>query len=59
MLSIILGLALVGFIVWLIVTYIPMPAPFQTIIIAFVAICLIIWLLGAVGVGGLSVPRLR
>jgi hypothetical protein len=46
LLSILLGLAIVGLIVWLIVTYIPMPAPFKTVIIAIAAIVLIIWLLG-------------
>jgi hypothetical protein len=46
LLSILLGLAIVGLIVWLIITYIPMPAPFKTVILAIAAIVLIIWLLG-------------
>lgn len=59
MLSLILTLALVGLIVWLIVTYIPMPAPFRTVILVVVAICLIIWLMGMFGIGDMPVPRVR
>jgi hypothetical protein len=46
LLTILLGLAVVGLIVWIIVTYIPMPPVFKTVIIAIAAIVLIIWLLG-------------
>lgn len=44
-LYLILGLALVGFILWLITTYIPMPAPFKNVITVIVIIALIIYLL--------------
>ncbi len=59
MLSLILTLAVVGFIVYLIVTYIPMPDAFKSVIIAIVVICLLIWLLGVLGVADLPVPKLR
>ena len=59
MLSLILTLALVGFIVYLITTYIPMPQIFKTGILVVVAILVIIWLMQVLGVGDLPVPHLR
>lgn len=59
MLGIILTLALVGLIVYLILTYIPMPQPFKTIILVIVAVCLILWLMGVLGVADIPVPHLR
>jgi len=47
----VLVLAVVGFIVWLITTRIPMPPMFQTIIYVVVAIVLILWLLRRFGAG--------
>jgi preprotein translocase subunit SecE len=44
LLTVLLVLAVFGLIVWLIVTYIPMPPPFKTVIVAVAAIVLIIWL---------------
>jgi amino acid transporter len=48
--SLVLMLAVVGLFCWLIVTYIPMPAPFQKIIIAVVVIAVILYLLSYFGV---------
>lgn len=51
-----------GLIVWLINTYVPLPAPIQTIILVAVIIVLIVVLLNALGIVGLSdtqIPRLR
>ena len=45
LLTVLLGLAIVGLIVWLIVTYIPMPPPFKIVIYAVAAIALVLWLL--------------
>lgn len=45
----ILVIALVGLIVWLIVTYIPMPPIFKTVIYVICAIALILFLLRYVG----------
>ena len=44
MITLILTLALVGFLVYLVVTFIPMPEPFKKIIIALVVVLLIIYL---------------
>jgi hypothetical protein len=42
---VLLGLAIIGLLVYLIVTYIPMPQPFKIVIYAVAAIALILWLL--------------
>lgn len=56
-LGILLTLAIFGFILWLIVTYIPMPQPIRAIIIAIAVIFLILWLMGSVGLmGSLTSP---
>lgn len=39
-------LGLVGFLVYLIVTYIPMPAPFQQVIIVVCVVLIVLYLLG-------------
>jgi Flp pilus assembly protein protease CpaA len=58
LLHLLLALAIVGFIAWLIITYIPMPQVMKTIIVAVLAIVMILWLLGALGGGGLKLPSL-
>ncbi len=59
MISLILTLALIGLIVYLIITYIPMPDLFKTIILVVVAIFAILWLMGVLGIADVPVPRLR
>ena len=49
MIGVILTLALVGLVVWLITTYIPMPAPIKTLITVVVVILLILWLMQVFG----------
>ncbi len=46
----ILTLAIVGFLLWLILTYIPMPAPFKQVILVIVVIAVVLWLLNGFGV---------
>ncbi len=58
MITLILSLALVGFLCWLIITYIPMPDPVQKVIIVIVVIVMILYVLRMLGVGDLPVPRL-
>lgn len=53
MLSLIITLAVLGLIVWLIVTYIPMVEPIRTIIIVIAAICALLYALRAFGLAGL------
>ncbi len=52
LITLILTLAVVGFILWLILTYIPMPAPFKQVLLVVVVIALILWLLNGFGVLG-------
>lgn len=45
LIALVLVLAVVGFLVWLVTTYVPMPAPFKNVIIVVVIIVLVLWLL--------------
>lgn len=57
MIGLILTLALVGLIVYLITTYIPMPQPIKTAIIVIVVVCLILYLMGLFGIADIPLPR--
>lgn len=50
--------AILGVIVWLLVTYIPMPEPFSKIIIFIAVLVVILVLLRALGFD-IAIPRLR
>ena len=59
--SIVLALlmfALLGFLCWLIITYIPMPDPFKQVIVVVLVILIILYLLGLV-TGHAALPLLR
>ena len=51
LISIIVVLVVVGVILWLVQTYIPMPAPIKTVITVVVVLFLCIWLLRLFGIG--------
>lgn len=53
MLELVLLLALLGFVVYMVVTYVPMPQPFKTAIIVVVALVLVIYV---VRLFGLDLP---
>lgn len=59
LIELILTLALVGFILWLVLTYIPMPAPFKNVLVVVVVILLIYYLLRVFGIGDIPLPRAR
>ncbi len=59
MIGLILTLAIIGFLTYLIATYIPMPAPFKQVIYVIVAIVLILYVLRAFGIADLPVPQVR
>lgn len=59
MLMLILTLAILGFLVYAITTYIPMPPIFKTGIYIIAAICVILYLANVFGFADLPVPRLR
>jgi hypothetical protein len=54
----ILVIALIGFLIYLIVTYIPMPELFRNLIIVLCVIVFVLYLLGLLS-GNASLPRLR
>lgn len=51
LISIIITLAVFGFIAWLILTYIPMPQPIKQIVVVIMVIVLILFLLQLIGIG--------
>ena len=63
MISLVLTLIVVGVLLWLVNTYIPMDAKIKKILNVVVVICVIVWLLYAFGIlghsGDIRVPQLR
>ena len=61
LISLILTLIVVGVLLWLVNTYIPMDGKIKQILNAVVVICVVVWLLYAFGVigriGDIKVPR--
>lgn len=58
--SIVIVLVIVGFMLWLINTYIPMAAPIKTILNLVVVIAVVVWLLAAFGIiSGIGTLRLK
>ena len=51
LIMLVLVIALVGFAIWAITTYIPMPPIFKTAIIVLTVIVLVLWLLKRLGTG--------
>lgn len=45
----VLTLAIIGFFMWLITTYVPMPPPFKTAIHVLVIVILVVYVLGRLG----------
>lgn len=52
LITLIFVLIIVGLIVWLVQSVLPVPPPFKNIIIVLVVLVLILWLLGYVGAFG-------
>lgn len=50
MIELIISIALIGFLLWLITTFIPMPAQFQTGIYALGGILVLLMILSALGI---------
>ena len=61
--SLVISLIVVGVLLWLVNTYIPMDGKIKQILNVVVLICVILWLLSVFGVlghwGGARVPRLN
>jgi 1-acyl-sn-glycerol-3-phosphate acyltransferase len=62
LISVIVTLIVVGVLLWLVNTYIPMDGKIKKILNAVVVICVVVWLLFAFGVinhaGDIHVPRI-
>jgi multisubunit Na+/H+ antiporter MnhB subunit len=59
LIQLILVFALVGFCLYLVMTYIPMPEPMKQVLVVFVVIVLVLWIASFILGGSLSFPRLR
>ena len=60
MVSLVISLIVIGVLLWLVTTYIPMNDTIKKLIIAVVVICTVLWLLSAFGLWtGLDDFRLR
>jgi hypothetical protein len=63
LISLVLTLIVVGVLLWLVNTYLPMDAKIKKILNVVVVICVVVWLLYAFGVldraGDIRVPQLR
>jgi hypothetical protein len=57
LISLVLVLALVGFIVYLLITYIPMPQMFKTAIVVIVVIVLVLYVIRLLGVPDIPIGR--
>jgi len=59
MIAVLVVLIVIGVLLWLVETYIPMAAPIKTIIRVVVVLFLCLWLLSVFGLLDLPVPRVR
>jgi len=63
LISLIVTLIVIGVLLWLVNTYIPMDGKIKKILNVVVVICVVMWLLYAFGIlhhsGDISVPQLR
>ena len=63
LISLVLTLIVVGVLLWLVNTYLPMDAKIKRILNIVVVICVVVWLLYAFGIlgrgGDIRVPQLR
>jgi len=59
MITLLLMLAIFGFLVYLIVNYIPMPPVFRTGIIVIAVVLVILYLIQVFGIGDLPIPRIH
>lgn len=57
LISVILVLVVVGVVLWLITTYIPMSPPIKTVLTVVIVLVLCLWLLSLFGIGTIKVGR--
>lgn len=59
MIALVIGLALVGLVLYLIDTYVPMDPVIKTVIRIVVVVCVILYLVRLFGIADLPIPRAR
>lgn len=59
MIGLLLTLVVVGVILWLIETQIPISQPIKVVIRVVVVLILVLWLLQVFGISDLAIPRIR
>lgn len=59
MIQVLVVLVVVGLVLYLVNTYIPMAAPIKTVLMVVVVLFLCLWLLQIFGITDMPVPRLR
>jgi hypothetical protein len=63
LISLVVTLIVVGVLLWLVNTYIPMDGKIKNILNAVVVVCVVVWLLYAFGIlnhsGGIRVPKVQ
>ncbi len=57
MIQLILGLAVIGFLLYLLLTYVPMAQPFKQLIVVVVVLCIVLYLLSVFGILDIPIPR--
>jgi len=57
MIALVLTVALVGFITWLIITYIPMPDIFKNVIVVLVVLLLVLYVISSLGFHDIPIRR--
>lgn len=57
LISLLITFAVLGLIVWLVTTYIPMSPPIRTVLVVLVVIALCVFLLKAFGLGDIQIGR--
>jgi hypothetical protein len=59
LIAMIIWVALIGVVVWLIITYVPMPPVFKTVIIVIAVLAIILWLISILGLTGPTIGPIR
>lgn len=59
LITIVIVLIVVGFLLWLVNTYIPMASPIKTILNLVVIIAIVLWLLSVFGIFNIGSLRLK
>jgi hypothetical protein len=49
LITLIITLAVIGFVLWLLVTYVPMPPPFRTALVVLVVLLVVLWVIRSTG----------